>query len=112
MGMDRRLCPDLNYTFAIFGKQTSAIWEYLEIRISKCDAAASTIPCATQTYIDSVIAQRGELDAVLFYVNPLINPGSTVYLDYFVEDRNFISFTMTQGAYSTANIQDYEIDTD
>ena len=59
-----------------------------------------------------MIASRGELDAVLYYVNPLINPGSTAYLDYFVEDRNFISFTMLQGAYSTAHIQDYQIDTD
>ena len=49
---------------------------------------------------------------MLFHVNPLINPGSTDYLDYFVEDRNFISFTMIQGAYSTAYIQDYTIDTD
>ena len=26
MGMDRRLCPELNYTFSIFGKETSSIW--------------------------------------------------------------------------------------
>ena len=45
-------------------------------------------------------------------VNPLINAGSTDYLDYYVEDVNFVSFNKIIGAYSIGYIQDYRIETD
>lgn len=33
-------------------------------------------------------------------------------MDYYFEDRNFLTFTKTLGAYSFARVQDYAIETD
>lgn len=54
----------------------------------------------------------GQFSLGMFYVNPLINAGEQVYLDYYFEDRNFVTFTKNLGSYSFARIQDYEIQTD
>lgn len=46
------------------------------------------------------------------FINPLLNPGSHSYLDYYLEDRNYIAFTTQMGTYSNAHVQDYTIITD
>lgn len=47
----------------------------------------------------------GQFNAGFFYVNPLINPGDSNYLDYYFEDRNFLAFDKKLGAYSIAHVQ-------
>jgi hypothetical protein len=59
-----------------------------------------------------MIAQIGSVSAVLYYVNPLINPGNTDYLDYYLDDSNFVSFTKLQGSYTMVYLEDYVIETD
>jgi len=54
----------------------------------------------------------GEFFISLTFVNPLINPGSTEYMDYYLEDKNFMSFTKTVGGYAIGNVEDYAINTD
>lgn len=84
-----------------------------EIRIYECNASLlSTRPCINQTVIDNMINTVGSVSAILFYVNPLINPGDINYLDYYLDDTNFISFTKFQGAYTMVYVEDYVIETD
>ena len=47
--------------------------------------------------------------ANLYFVNPLINPGSVDYLDWEINDLNFISFNEQEGKLSIAYIEDYTI---
>ena len=48
----------------------------------------------------------------LYYINPLLNPGSIDYIDYDINDLNFVSFTPQSGTISTGYLEDYEIETD
>ena len=62
--------------------------------------------------MNQVFATNRELFAGLIYINPLINPGSTDYLDYYIEDTNFISFGQTVGTQLFCYAEDYSIQTD
>lgn len=43
----------------------------------------------------------------LYFVNPLINPDSDQYLSYYLEDKNYITFSDTVGEESRLFIEDY-----
>ena len=95
------------------GKGTTDPFQYLEIRIAKCTTAFDpTRPCIGDTVINQIFALQNELYAGLMYVNPLINPGTVDYLDFYLEERNFISFGQTIGSHLTSYIEDYSIQTD
>jgi len=47
----------------------------------------------------------GRMTFGFVYINPLINAGSKDYLSYFLEDRNYLTFTKKLGAYSNAFIE-------
>lgn len=47
--------------------------------------------------------------ASFFYINPMINPGSADYLSYYMEAKNFVSFTKNLGAYGIGFVEDYTI---
>ena len=59
-----------------------------------------------------MISIIGSLYVNLLFINPLINPSSTNYLNYFIEDRNVASFTKTQHIFTVGYIQDYVIEID
>ena len=40
-----------------------------------------------------------------FFVNPLINAGDSNYLDYYIEDKNFFTFTTRLGAFCNLYLQ-------
>ena len=81
----RRLCPPLDSNFDIFGKLTSNVSKYVEIRVNKCNSSLnSTRTCVNQSQIDNLYSIFGDISVGLFYVNPLINPGNTEYLDYYL----------------------------
>jgi hypothetical protein len=42
-----------------------------------------------------------------YFINPLINPSNANYLDYYLEDKNYVSFTTTLGAETNAFISEY-----
>jgi hypothetical protein len=46
------------------------------------------------------------------YASPIINPGDSNYLSYYLEDSNYMRFTTKLGAQSTGYVQDYSIVTD
>ena len=57
-------------------------------------------------------ASGGRIYINLFYINPLINPGNIDYLDYDINDLNYLSFDFQTGGLSTGFIEDFEIETD
>jgi hypothetical protein len=58
------------------------------------------------------MAMMGQFFFSFLYVNPLINPGDSNYLDYFLEDRNYMRFTTQLGMMSSGFVKDYSIITD
>ena len=71
----------------------------------KVNSLNSSRPCANESIIDYMLSMMGQFNAGFFYVNPLINPGDSNYLDYYFEDRNFLAFDKKLGAYSIAHVQ-------
>lgn len=59
-----------------------------------------------------MIVNYGPFMASFFYINPMINPGTADYLSYYMEAKNFVSFTKNVGAYGIGFVQDYTIETD
>ena len=57
-------------------------------------------------------AQMGQFLLTQCFINPLLNPGSADYIDYYLEDRNYVAFTSNLGTYSNAHVQDYTVITD
>jgi hypothetical protein len=83
------------------------------LSVLKCDPLLDpTRPCANFTMMQKLEAQVGQFILTQFFVNPLLNPGSQEYIDYYVEDTNFVAFTSKMGTYSNAYVQDYKIITD
>jgi hypothetical protein len=58
------------------------------------------------------MAIMGQFALSFVYANPIINPGNSDYLSYYLEDRNYIRFTPKLGTQSTGFVQDYSIVTD
>jgi hypothetical protein len=58
------------------------------------------------------MALMGQFFFGFVYANPIINPGESNYLSYYLDDRNFIRFTTKLGAMNTGFVQDYSIITD
>lgn len=47
-----------------------------------------------------------------YYVNTILNPQNSDYLGYYLEDRNYFTFTPTLGVTANIFISSFEIDTD
>ena len=106
MGVSKRMCIPLNSSFQVFGKLATNHWNYLQIRIKQCDPNLTlSRPCANQSLMDNISASfRGTFVANLYYINPLINPGSKNYIEYEVNDKNFFTFSLTKGSAATGYI--------
>ena len=110
MPASRWLCSPTNYTYELYGKYTSKEMKFLEIVLKKCsNSTNSSRPCASDAMMDNLEAAFGQFTFSFFYINPLINAGNKDYLNYYFEDRNYITFTRQLGAYSNGFIQDYTI---
>ena len=86
----------------------------MELSIFRCDNTTnSSIPCANDTMLNNLFNSFfGNFIVNLVFINPLINPGNTEYLDYYLDDTHFFTFSQTQGSYSIGLVEDYAIDTD
>ena len=58
------------------------------------------------------MAMMGQFFFSFLYVNPLINPGDSNYLSYYLDDRNYMRFTTQLGTMSSGFVKDYSIITD
>ena len=65
-----------------------------------------------QTIINSIFANAGQLYANLLIINPLINPGNIEYIDYYIEDKNFVAFSNSLGGFAVGYAEDFTIETD
>ena len=64
-------------------------------------------PCAPQADIDQYFIDNGIQFFTIYFLNPLINPDSADYLKYYLEDRNYITFTANSGEDSRLFVNDY-----
>lgn len=82
--------------------------------ISKCTAKnRDSRPCANQSTINSLFAERGQLFFVVSLLNPLINPSQTLqYITTYLEDNNFIIFDQNTSELAGIDISSYNIQTD
>ena len=101
MKMSEKVCPPINSSFDISGKFVLQDMHSIQISIRQCDNTTnSSRVCANDAFIDLYVQFAGAVYVNVVYVNPLINPGSTDYLGYYLEDKNFFTFSRTQGSYS------------
>lgn len=83
------------------------------IYLGKCyNSTDPSRPCVPDATINTMQSLYGQFYFSLVYANPLINPGDSKYLDYILNDRNFIRFTNQLGAMSNCFVEDYSIITD
>lgn len=88
------MCPPIGYAFNISGKYTSNLMELLQIRVLKCnDTLDPTRPCVPNTTIAYLQSLVGQFIFTFYYANPLLNPGDKSYLSYYLEDKNYVTFT-------------------
>ena len=100
MKLGNLVCIPINSTFSLKGKFTRNNLRSMELSIRRCDNTTnSTTICADDTAVDNFFTSDGTVYVNLVFANPLINPGNIDYLDYYLEDRNFFTFSQTQGSY-------------
>ena len=54
-----------------------------------------------------IAGNGGQLIGHILFVNPLLNPGSVDYLDYYISDQNYLSFSTKNGAFVNAYIEEF-----
>jgi hypothetical protein len=47
--------------------------------------------------MQSILAQSGSFTLAVLFVNTIVNPNDQEYLQTFLEDRNYFTFTPTYG---------------
>ena len=110
MSAAQRMCVPLNESFEISGKLSTNQRKVVALRIKTCNSSLnSSRPCANQTLLTSLMSTTGSFIANLYYVNPLINPGNTEYIDYEVNDINYLSFNLLEGTAATGIVEDFTI---
>jgi hypothetical protein len=110
MRASRWVCPPLNYSYELKGKFTSRTQSSLSVHISACNSSLNlSRTCVNESVIDAMIAFQGGILANINLVNPLINPGNADYLEYQIEDKNFVTFSRVIGSYALAFVEDYVI---
>lgn len=68
--------------------------------------------CRSSTEVDSLQSTLGDFTLNFYFVNTIINPAETKYLDYYLEDRNYFTFTTQYGVSSNIFFRNYELTTD
>ena len=111
IGLSKWLCPPKNYEFSFEGKFTSEKFKYFRIFVEKC-VPSNTTECATTQEIDDYMTQNEGGTVNTYFLNTVINPGDTEYLNYFLEDSNYFTFSTETGVTSNIFFDQYDIETD
>ena len=113
LGAHNWLCPPKDYNFTLQGKYTSEISQAILLNVGKCNNSIDpSRPCVNQSIIDAMQANSGRFVLNFYFVNALINPGTSQYLDYYLNDFNYMQFTQTLGASAYGYITEFDITTD
>lgn len=68
--------------------------------------------CASSTFIDNFIKSSGSVTLNYYFINTVLNPQDSQYLSYYLEDRNYFTFTRTLGMTANVFISTFTVDTD
>ena len=111
MGISNRLCMPLNSSFDLYGKLSLSVVSSIAIRINRCNNTSNaTRPCANSSVLDTFLSpELGVYTLSIYAVNPIINPGSTDYLDWEVDDSTSLTFSFQQGSMLSSTLEDYTI---
>ena len=113
LSIDTWMCMPLNLEVEIKGKYASEVSQLLEVSISQCTNSSQwTVPCAPQTTIDQLFANDTNFFFTLYFINPIINADSQEFLEYYIEDSNYIIFSATRGEECQLLMEDFTINTD
>lgn len=112
--MNYWLCPPIGASYEIFGKYTADHYKQVAFYVYPCNNATDpNRPCATQTEIDAYFnAKSHNFFFTFYFINPVVNPGSTDYIKYYLEDKNYVQFGSQQACEAYLYITDYTINTD
>ena len=101
----------LNSSFDLYGKLTLSVVSSITIRIKQCNNTPSaTKPCANSSVLDTFLnPELGVYTLNIYAVNPILNPGSTNYLDWEVDDSMSLTFSFQQGNLLGTTLEDYTI---
>lgn len=91
------------------------MFKYVKISVqTSCSIGSSdNRTCASASTIDNLMASSGGyLTFNYYYLNTIINPDNSKYLDNYLEDRNYFTFTRNMGMSANVFISSYTITTD
>jgi hypothetical protein len=113
LGLNNWLCLPPNITLEFQGKYSSDVFKYAKIAVQNCTiAAGDNRTCASPSFINNFITANSGVTLNYYFVNTVINPQKTDYLSYYLEDRNYFTFTQTLGMTANIFISTFTIDTD
>lgn len=85
----------------------------MKISVKSCSIlTGENRTCVNDSYIDTNITSNGPISFNYYFVNTIINPDSSEYLGFYLEDRNYFQFTKTIGTSANIFISTYSIETD
>ena len=87
LGLNRCLCPPLNFTYSVGGKVISPVFSQLQITIKKCNTSKHS-NCASKPLLDFYESIYGYFSIIVPTISTLINTDDVDYLKLFMEDRN------------------------
>lgn len=113
LGLNQWLCLPQNRTFEFEGKYSSKIFKYLKISVANCTIlSGDNRTCVNSSIIDNYITTNGPIQFNYYFLNTVINPGVNEYLGYYLEDKNYFTFTRSLGTTANLFISNYNILTD
>lgn len=107
------LCPPINHSLYLGGRATSDLFSTFSVTISKCNSSSNP-KCASNIEMSArQQALGGYFTSGLTFVSAIVNPGEQNYVQYSIDDRNSIYFTIdSQAVKANGQIAQTEVDTD
>ena len=103
LGFDQWLCPMPNLEIELQGKYSSDMFKHYKIGVKQCnDSIDPTRKCVDANKIDKFLNAQETFTFNFYFINTIINPGSSKFLDNYLDDRNYFLFTPADGI--TANL--------
>ena len=108
------MCPQIGSNFDIYGKYSSQDYQYLGLEVYPCNNATDpSRPCASQAEVDSLFAANyNNFYFTFYFINTVVNPDSTDFVDYYLEDKNYVLFGTQIASETYLYVTDFTIDTD
>ena len=83
--MNTALCPPLGQDFTVEGKVSGDIFKVFRVLVDRCNPATD-LTCMSDAAFAATEAAAGMFNLVIPIVNTNVNPGSSVYKEYYLGD--------------------------